>query len=83
MTQKKAYKMILRHQNRQPGNNPTERRMEKTRKELLQKTRAYMTITDIWINNEKGVVSPKISDFLWKLCHNRHKIGIWFLKIGE
>jgi len=56
MTQKKAYKMILRHRKRLPGNNPTDRRMESTRKELLQKTGTCMTTCEIWINNEKGVM---------------------------
>ena len=81
MTQKKAYKMILRHQNRQPGNNPTKRRMEKTKNELLQKTGACITVNDIWTNNGKGIIPSKISDFLWKLSHNRHKMDTWFLKI--
>jgi len=55
--------------------------MEKTKKELLQKTGACMTINDIWTNNRKGIIPPKISDFLWKLCHTKHKVGTWFLKI--
>jgi len=33
------------------------------------------------MNNGKGIISPKMNDFLWKLGHNRHKIGTWFLKI--
>jgi len=73
--------MILRHQNRQPGNNPTKSRIEKTKIELLQKTGACITMDDIWTNNEKRIIPPKISDFLWKLNHNRHKVGTWFLKI--
>jgi len=81
LTQKKAYKMILRQHNRQPGNDPTKSRLEKTKKELLQKTGICMTTNDIWMNNRKGIIPPKIDDFLWKLCHNRHKIGTWFLKI--
>jgi len=40
-------------------------------------------INDIWINNEKKVTSPKINNFLWKLCHNRHKVETWFLKIKD
>jgi len=44
MTQKKAYKMILRHHNRQPGNDQTKKRIEETKKELLQKTGVCMTI---------------------------------------
>jgi len=80
ITQKKAYKMILRHRNRQPGNDPTKRKMEKT-KNVLQKTGVCITVNDIWTNNEKGIIPPKISDFLWKLNHNRHKVGTWFLKI--
>jgi len=44
ITQKKAYKMILRHQNRQPSNNPTKSRIEKTKIELLQKTEACITV---------------------------------------
>jgi len=44
LTQKKAYKMILRQLNRQPSNNPTKSRLEKTKKELLQKTRICMTV---------------------------------------
>ena len=81
MTQKKAYKMILRYCNRQSGNDPTKRRIEETKKELLQKTGVYMTINDIQINNEKTVTLPKINDFLWKLCYNKHKVGTQFLKI--
>ena len=73
--------MILRHYNRQPRNNLTERRIKETEKELLQKTGVCITINNIWINNEKRVISPKINDFLWKLCYNRHKVRTWFLKI--
>jgi len=40
-----------------------------------------MTISEIWINNEKGIIPPKISNFLWKLCYDRYKVGAWFLKI--
>jgi len=81
LTQKKAYKMILRQHNRQPGNDQTKSRLEKTKKELLQKTGICITTSDIWMNNGKGIISPKMNDFLWKLGHNRHKIGTWFLKI--
>jgi len=73
--------MILRHRERQPGNSPTNKRMKNVRKELFQKTGTYTTINEIWTKNEKGVISPKISDFLWKLCHNKHKVGTWFLRI--
>ena len=81
LTQKKAYKMILRQHNRQPRNDPTKRRIEKTKEELLRRTGTCITRNDIWINNGKRIIPPKINDFLWKLCHNRHKIGLWFLKI--
>ena len=81
LTQKKAYKMILRYHSRQPGNDQTKSRIEKTKKELLQKTGTCMTTSDIWINNGKEIIPPKMNDFLWKLCHNRHKVGAWFLKI--
>jgi len=81
ITQKKAYKIILRHRNRQPSNNPTKSRIEKTKTELLQKTGTCITVDDIWTNNGKGIIPPKISDFLWKLNHNRHKVGTWFQKI--
>jgi len=81
MTQKKAHKMILRHCKRQPGNIPTYKRMEDIRIELFQKTETCITINKIWTNNEKDIIPPKIKDFLWKLCHNRHKVGEWFLKI--
>jgi len=47
ITQKKTYKMILRYYNKQSGNDPTKRRMEKTKKELLQITGVSMTINDI------------------------------------
>jgi len=81
LTQKKAYKMILRQHNRQPGNDLIKNRLEKTKKELLQKTGTCVTTNDIWMNNGKGIIPPKINDFLWKLCHNRHKTDTWFLKI--
>ena len=75
LTQKKAYKIILRQHNRQPRNDPTKRRIEKTKEELLRKTGTCITRNDIWINNGKRIIPPKINDFLWKLCHDRHKIG--------
>ena len=81
LTQKKAYKMILRYHSRQPGNDQTKSKIEKTKKELLQKTGICMTTSNIWINNRKEIIPPKINDFLWKLCHNRHKVDTWFLKI--
>jgi len=73
--------MILRQRERQPGNDPTKRRIEKTKEELLRKTGTCITKNDIWINNGKRIIPPKVNDFLWKLCHDRHKIGLWFLKI--
>jgi len=73
--------MILRYQNKQPGDNPTKSRIEKTKIELLQKTGTCGTMNNIWTNNGKGIIPPKISDFLWKLNHNRHKVGTWFQKI--
>jgi len=81
LTQKKAYKMILRQRKRQPGNDATKRRIEKTKEELLRKTGTCITRNDIWINNGKRIIPPKVNDFLWKLCHDKHKIGPWFLKI--
>jgi len=47
LTQKKAYKMILRYCSRQPGNDQTKSRIEKTKKELLQKTGTCMTTSNI------------------------------------
>jgi len=81
MSQKKAYEMILRSRKRQPGNRQTTERMEGTRVELTQKTENPITIAEIWTNNKSTVISPKISDFLWKLCHNRHKVEEWFKRI--
>jgi len=42
ITQKKAYKMILRHHKRQSRNNPTYKRMKDTRIELFKKTEVCM-----------------------------------------
>jgi len=64
LTQKKAYKMILRYHSRQPSNDQTKSRIEKTKKELLQKTGTCMTTSNIWINNGKEIIPPKINDFL-------------------
>jgi len=64
LTQKKAYKMILRQHNRQSGNNPTKRRIKKTKEELLRKTGTCITRNDIWVNNGKRIIPPKINDFL-------------------
>ena len=47
LTQKKAYKIILRQRNRQPSNDPTKSRLEKTKKELLQKTGICITTSNI------------------------------------
>jgi len=47
LTQKKAYKMILRYRSRQPGNDQTKSKIEKTKKELLQKTGICMTTSNI------------------------------------
>jgi len=41
MTQKKAYKMILKHRKRQPDNNPTTKRIEKIKKTVLKNRNLY------------------------------------------
>jgi len=48
--------------------------MKETRKQLIQETGNYTTIIEIWTNHKNAMILPKISDFLWKLCHNQHKI---------
>lgn len=59
MTQKKAYKIILRHQKRQSSNNLTNKKMEDTRVELFQKTGTCITINKIWANNKKNIILPR------------------------
>jgi len=58
-----------------------QKRIEDTCKEHKRKTRNRITSKDIWDGIKNKKILFRIKDFIWKLIHNRHKVGNWFKRI--
>jgi len=81
LTQKTTYELILQEKNLKPGGEQTQKRIEDICKEHKRKTENRIISKDIWTGIKNKRIPFKVKDFIWKLIHNRHKVGDWFKKI--
>lgn len=83
LTQKMAYTLILANRNITPGTDITRSNIKRTQTAHHVKTGRIPLEHEIWSSINKDPIPMKFRDFIWKLIHNRHKVGRWFLKIPE
>jgi len=70
-----TYDLILQEKNLKPGGKLMQKRIEDTYEEHKRKTGNRMMSKDIWTGIKNKRIPFKIKDFIWKLTHNRHKVG--------
>jgi hypothetical protein len=81
LTQKIAYSLLLETKKKTPGTHTTRRNIEKSKGAHQRLTGQSPTELEIWTSMSNDVIPIKVKDFIWKLMHNRHKVGPWFLNI--
>ena len=83
LTQAQAYRLIVRKKRNIPGGKSsiTSDNLENIQDEIERTTEMRPTTEKIWKSVTKGNINMKISDFIWKLTHNRLKCGKYFRHI--
>jgi ribonuclease HI len=81
LTQKKAYSLVLKNRKIKPGKDNTRQNIKKAQEAHHNKTGRSPSELEIWTTMNKDPIPMKFRDFIWKLTHNRHKVGPWFTHI--
>jgi len=81
LTQAQAYKLIISQKETTPGGQKTKERIEYIKTEIEKKWKMRPTEEMIWKGIYNNDTNRKISDFIWKVTHNRIKCGSFFNQI--
>ena len=80
LTQAQAYRLILRKKHAQPGSqsSTTSDNLEDIQDEIERVTGTRPSKEKIWKSLTNKSMENKMTDFLWKMIHNRLKCGKFF-----
>lgn len=78
LDQKTTYELIMNKKKVQPGKEKTQESIKETKEGLRKIMGSTPTTKQIWKGLYKEPIDNKISDFLWKIIHNRIKCGPYF-----
>jgi ribonuclease HI len=83
LSQKQAYKLVLRNKEITPGGTNTNKRLEHIQEEVEERWNIKPTKEAIWKNVYNKETNRKVSDFVWRIIHNRVKCGSFFRMIPK
>ena len=81
LTQKLAYKHIIKLRNIETMTRRGKEYMRETKEEIGKILKTYPTEKKIWVGLKDREIRRPIADFLWKQLHGRLKIGDYWKKI--
>jgi ribonuclease HI/exonuclease III len=81
LTQKSAYRLLLRNKNTDPITNVGRRSINRIKEAIEEVSGKRPTDQGVWSTLWKSALSNKFKDFQWKLIHDRLRCGMYFKNI--